>query len=884
MVKYLKKLICLLLAVAICLTGVFANTGAFANNEKKDRTKIDESFIFLNYLGIIDGYDKGAFEYSDKVGRAELAEMLLKLRKTSEEPYTEGRYADVEKDYWAANAIEGVSRLGFMNGYGGMFNPNEAVKTEECVKAVLTVLGYDLYVRSTGAGYPYGYMTTGAKVGLLDGVGTSVGENISVEDTAILFFNALEVDLFMQTSYSNMPIEKNDFAVSEGKTLLTECFKIKTVEGVLSGNSVSLLDGKSTLKDGEIIINGETLDAENVDTEGMLGYNVKAYCEEERGASMPIVRFIRKNSAKNSVLNLSADELLRFENRTYYYYRNGGSKESRTVVPTTADIIYNNAYVGGGFSEYVPESGSVTLLDNDGDGKYNVVFINDYKGLLVSSIENTGGKTVFYDNRSTQNSYTLDYDVNCKIYGADGKETEKDAVEKDDYISIAETFDKEAVYIYVSRNSTDVILNKIKTSSDGTLTFYAEDKEYKTVKNFYDKGNPKFSAGDAAVLYFDIFGFVAAAKRGESESVKTAFLIRLGESRGIEKTVRLKMFTQNDKIEILNAAKKVKINGASCDDENIKTTILTDGNVEQLIRYKLNSEGDVKEIFTANTTENALNLVKLDGFSCTWKNTNENLQYKSAGKILGGKIGMNENSIVFVIPNDRTFEKGYMTTDINYFQNDSNYLASGYQFTAKAEATDAVVVYDTNAETTGASNYVMLVSEIFESLNSDGEIVCEIGGFYKGQKVSYPVQNDDVINSVSINEGDVIRISLNRLNEISYILPVFNRESKTMYSGSNPSSSAYNNSTRQLYGKVLSKWGNTIRVTTQEITDNLKVSELDVFNANLYPIFVYDESSRGDKAWRGSADDIVGYESSQIGSNVFIFTVYGVPGTIVIYK
>lgn len=878
MLKYLKKPVCLLLAAMLCLTGVYAD------DAQTSREDIDESFIFLNYLGIIDGYDKGAFEYSDKVSRAELAEMLLRLRNADEAPYTEGRYSDVSKDHWAANAIEGVSRLGFMNGYAGMFNPGGAVKVEECVKAVLTVLGYDIYVQGTGAGYPYGYMTTAVKSGLLEGISASVGENISVEETALLFFNALDTDLFMQTAYSNMPIEKNAFSVSEGKTLLTECFKMRTVEGVLNGNSVSLLSGKSSLQNGQITINGEVLNAENVNTEGMLGYSVKAYCDEERGVIMPVVRFIRKDSAKNSELSIEADELSKFENRTYYYYKNQGNKESHCSVPTTADIIYNNSYVGGGFSAYVPESGRVTLLDNDGDGQYNVVFINDFKGIFVSSIENKADTSIFYDEYNARNSYALKENISYKIYGADGKETDKDAIEKGDYISIAESYDKETVYIHISRNSADVVLDKIKTEADGALTLYTGDKEYKTVKDFYGKGNPKFSAGDAAVLYFDIFGCVAAAKRGENESIKTAYLIQLGESRGLDKNIRLKMFTQNDKIETISVAKKTIINGTGVDDKDVKTTILADGKVEQLIRYKLNSAGEVKEIFTAKIAEKALGLAKLDGFSYTWKNTNENLQYKSPGKILGGKIGMNDNTLVFVIPNDRNLEKGYMTTDVNYFQNDSNYLASGYQFAAKAEATDAVVVYDTDAEATGASNYIMLVSEISEALNTEGETVCEISGFYKGQQVSYPVQSSDVMSSVSINEGDVIRISLNRLNEINYILPVFNRVSKTMYSGNNPSSSAYNSSTRQLYGKVLTKWGGTIRVATEAITNELTVSKLDVFNANLYPIFVYDESLRGDKARRGSIDDIVDYESSLGGSNVFIFTVYGVPGTIVVYK
>ena len=77
-----------------------------------------------------------------------------------------------------------------MSGYSdGTFRPDQAVTLEEGCSAVLNLLGYD--VTALSGSFPTAQLNKASQLGLLADLSCSRGENMTLEDGAVLLYNAL---------------------------------------------------------------------------------------------------------------------------------------------------------------------------------------------------------------------------------------------------------------------------------------------------------------------------------------------------------------------------------------------------------------------------------------------------------------------------------------------------------------------------------------------------------------------------------------------------------------------------------------------------------------------------------------------------------------------
>ncbi len=87
---------------------------------------------FMATLGIISGDADGKFRPDDPVTRAELAQMLAKLKGMEVSDVNIDPFPDVKKDYWAAKYIKAVSAAKYMRTYpGGAFRPEKVISRVE---------------------------------------------------------------------------------------------------------------------------------------------------------------------------------------------------------------------------------------------------------------------------------------------------------------------------------------------------------------------------------------------------------------------------------------------------------------------------------------------------------------------------------------------------------------------------------------------------------------------------------------------------------------------------------------------------------------------------------------------------------------------------------
>ena len=99
-------------------------------------------------------------------------------------------FADVGSQDALAPYIRIAVGQGWMSGYSdGTFRPDQAVTLEEGCSAVLNLLGYD--VTALSGSFPTAQLNKASQLGLLADLSCSRGENMTLEDGAVLLYNAL---------------------------------------------------------------------------------------------------------------------------------------------------------------------------------------------------------------------------------------------------------------------------------------------------------------------------------------------------------------------------------------------------------------------------------------------------------------------------------------------------------------------------------------------------------------------------------------------------------------------------------------------------------------------------------------------------------------------
>lgn len=178
-----------LLLVGALTTGLFATSYASTAN-----------YDLLASMNIMT-YSNGDFDESSTLNRAMLAKILLYASEYKHEitATNVSPFPDVHYSYWYSSYISTAVNNGLVRGYlDGNYRPNDYVKLEEAVTAILNVLGYDTFTGS----YPTSQISKANSLGLLDGVSTQTYSYISRADMATMICNMFEATTSDGVSYS----------------------------------------------------------------------------------------------------------------------------------------------------------------------------------------------------------------------------------------------------------------------------------------------------------------------------------------------------------------------------------------------------------------------------------------------------------------------------------------------------------------------------------------------------------------------------------------------------------------------------------------------------------------------------------------------------------
>lgn len=207
---------------------------------------------------------------SSQVTRAELAEILVKASKDAELGKATIRmstFPDVPYTHESASYIRLAALNGYLTAYSdGEFKPDNIVKNEEAVTAMLKLLGYKSsdFTQS----YPYEQLTIANSLDLTHGVDTTIGVAVTQKDLYRLIYNTLNC----ATKGTNQKyVETLGYSIS-GEITLGDVMS-KNVTGPVTYTTSSTILGLTGLENPTVYIDGKVSGKENIAYYNVLYYS-----------------------------------------------------------------------------------------------------------------------------------------------------------------------------------------------------------------------------------------------------------------------------------------------------------------------------------------------------------------------------------------------------------------------------------------------------------------------------------------------------------------------------------------------------------------------------------------------------------------------------------
>lgn len=201
----MKRLISLIASLLIAASSV----QAFAFSDVSNSSSVYKITSELKNLDVIDGYEDDTFRPDAEITRAEMTRIALNLLPKVVDSGVitidfsgSALYSDISKLHWADDDIGRMSSLNIINGYDdGTFRPDANITYQEVIKIIIEMLNYGDEVEKLG-GYPDGYISEAAKLGITNNVDFIATDNAKRGDVAIMIYNSLDIPNKVITSYT----------------------------------------------------------------------------------------------------------------------------------------------------------------------------------------------------------------------------------------------------------------------------------------------------------------------------------------------------------------------------------------------------------------------------------------------------------------------------------------------------------------------------------------------------------------------------------------------------------------------------------------------------------------------------------------------------------
>ena len=851
--------------IANLLTAALITSSASAAVKSDvDNTRYAEPIQILSALGIMNGDGDGNYRPDDTMIRSEVTKMVihaLGLENAASSAQGISKFPDVPTDHWANGYINIATSQGIIVGDDtGNFRPNDKITYAEAMTILVRAIGYEKPAETKG-GFPQGYLVVGSDNGINKGVSGSAYKPVSRGDVAFMTSNALNAYLMEMTGFGGTI----EYEVTD-KTLLKDKLKVTKGEGQIVAIQDTSIDGASNLSAGQVKIDKEIYDS-SANFNNLLGYNVEYYVKETEKSDNELILAIPKKE-KNSTVTIDAKLFegisQKGENKVLEYFKQEDDKKvSSVTLETAAKLIYNGKYeeMSDEILNVDGKSGNVVVLDTDRNGKYDIVFVTEYKNLVVEEVTATGKVIDKYGApalKLDEDDDELRYTIRRGF-----EEVALSDLKEYDVLSIAASKDEKLYSIVITNESVEGKVTGM--SADGV---YVNNKLYEIAANY----EQELSIGTEGVFYLDIDGRIAAVDKTAQVSGNYAYLVKAYANMNTDEIARFRLFTKDGKETVVEAAEKIRFNGKS---GHLATDIVDQLNGEdgitdkQLITYGLNSDGKLVSLNVAkdNTSNGAV-----DENSFTKNYVLKDAKFNAKLGLIGN-IKIDANTVIFDIPSDAKDVSDYSMANISMFEDEQKYDVVVFDRTEDFYA-KAIIV--TNAAfQTNADSSIAVVTSIATSTNANEDITDKLYAYQDGKEISILAESQGILvkgEDKPLQNGDIIQYQTNAKGEIASIRVLFDVSAKTTEKSETPVENL-----SVVYGKVVKKFAKSMNVT---------VNDGQVINLQLpddVVVYSVDTAKSKNNISVVTTGDIQAYDEDE-GNRVFVRIYKDVVQEVVIVK
>ncbi|MCI9625672.1 MAG: S-layer homology domain-containing protein [Clostridia bacterium] len=761
----------------------------------------------LVHLGVVDS----GFAQRESISRAEFAYIVVKFMNI--EPVVARKiYADVAENHPYAAEITLLSDMGYINGDGsGNYNPDAAIETAHAAKILVCALGYHPVCRINNS-----FLAQAQNLGLFKGV--PVGSTFDGKACAKMLSNALKAPVLKTKTVG----ETMTFNNSDSGEALVEYFHLNQIDGVVTAvNGASLTGARNS--SGQMVIGGYTYPIGSENYDGLLGYRVKAYVDEDEG------EIVYCETYRNNVVEILVDDINESKTTLKTVYTVDNQKYN---ISGSADYLYNgNGYFEITAADMLPETGSITLIDNDNDGTYDVVSVYHYDVCAVNLVNyNTRTLTDFYGN-------TIPSLEECKRIEVfrDGTQVNFNDISQSQIALVAVDKTGQFAKILVSDKKVSGLVEAI-----GEKTVDLGGTEYEIAPGLLKNAEAmeKLSAGNKVDLRLDPFGKVAYIRSSLQETMRYGYLIKISSDGAFLSNFDMKVLLDDGQIDIFKTASKVKLNGKTMTEETAKSAFFEFGEfVPQIIKYQTDENGNIKTIYTVASDKLSMDF----GFA---------QRAQSGTRVFGvdGDFIYNSNTVIFSVPK---FTEDAVDEDYSV----ASQVAGVYKSSeiAAYDVTDfntaaAVVRRNETTQNSGTinnddKNYnpLMVVDKVTKGINEKrGEPEYYLYCHSRDGALRYFVSSENYHLVENLKKGDAIIIKYNEATE--YVLDVYlevaNAVDTKTYTHKDEQVSGTDGLRwfEWIYGKVDSRYGDMIKISDKDAPS--KPSDYRIYAAGAAKVII----------------------------------------------
>ncbi len=838
----MKKILYFLSMIAVLIA---VSVSSYAAEETE---RIDDRIALVHELGLIQGDNTGNLQLNKFITRAEAATILYRIMYGEDTPEASKQvFDDVRQNDWVAGYAERLYEMKIIEGDGSKFRPDDNVTTAEWYTMLLRLAGYTNYMANIDE-YPANVMKTAAETELSKGIDAEADTILTREQVCVILYNLLDIEVIQ------LEVKGTNVSYRRGGSFMNDIMNIYTGKGVIDGVCGIMLDGTG-ISDDEISIGGDMYYNSinlGMDKIGMYG---EYYYREDDDGTLSLIGFFPKH---NSVLELGSEAIIGYEDGAYECYIDNRKKRINT--DKGKDVVVNNEAVMND-ENMCPFYGKVHMVDNNNDGNYDVIIINDYKNVLCSAV-NSSLNIIYCDEKSGRNEINLNDFSDYKIFDSENNEITLDDIGKNTLLMLQYRSDN-ILYITVCDEVITDTVAKIGSDDFDRIVLTSEENSY-TLSPSNNGFAEDVKIGETVTIHLDIFGNIGAISGDITVSGRQyGFIIKPVLDEDME-SMSIKLLSQSGKIEMLKCSPKLKIDGQQATRDDLMNKI----KYGDVIIYMQDSAGQIVKADTPMDKSSYIHTWDAaDGYSIdnTWmRRAKGNLQFKSSqGALrryttmeLDGQAFVEPSTVIFVVPDSETYtdESDYVVRAGNTINNDTQKKFAVYNDSPDSMTAQVLILYDNVKSLTSASR-LMLVDKVNPTVNNDGDETYMVKGLYGGVDTEYTLKSEaeSSLDGREIQQGDVLRVTIdgNSISacEILYSADGFGTLNNATYVGQ----SNYWDATYRYAVGTIEFVKNGKLIFTMDTAD----ARPEFYDASKFSIYVYDKSRpKRDRITVGTADDI----------------------------